>query len=396
MNLTISSTCLGLALLLVHSPLYAGQAIEIHGEYSRSVFDLPKHVYKEPVRESFVVTLDGTAWSIAVTNSVDPTMWDVVAFDGTNTITVSPTNEVKWLQLPNRDGLEFISISSSKIYDNLVDSKVFIYIPWMVYGLSPSNITSNKTGLVDIPLPWKVPRYYPTAYGYKWIIEPTPDNRFISTCSIVRDTSLDCTNELDELLRYGFDCPTNLSRFRDKLAIIGMRKEIQDGFVDTTYACTEYTNIEGTTVPKEATMMRYVHMNDGSAGNYCKINLSGSNFIVRQKVVSLLPARAGPVYVQDYRYKKMRDRRVFPYANYILEPSDTWKSADEPDLMKKADDYLNTGRQFDDFGLVYKWYTASPAFRSGARCVLLAVLLMPICIMFGKTAIRRVQNKQVQ
>jgi hypothetical protein len=385
----------GLA-LLVYWPLYGEQAIEIHGEYSHSVFDLTKNVYKEPAREYFAVTLSGTAWSIAATNSIDATKWDVVVFDGTNTTTFSPTKEVKWLQLPDREGLEFVSISSSKIYDNLVDSVLMIYIPWMVYGVCPANITPNKAGLVDIPLPWKVPRYYLTAYGYKWIIEPTPDNRFISTCNVVRDSSLDCPNELDECLRYGFDCPTNLSRFRDKCGIIKYRKEIQDGFVDATYSCTEFTNVEGTTIPKEATMMRYVHRNDGSSGNYIKASLSGSSFIIRQNLVSLLPTRTGPVYVQDYRYKKERERRIFPYANYILEPSDTWKSADDPALIKKRDDYLKTGRQFDDFGFVAKWYTLSPALKSVVRCIFLAVLLMPVCIMFWKTAIQRKQNKQIQ
>lgn len=70
--------------------LIAQQAIEIHGSYEVSMFSPPKNT---KLTAKFAVVLDGPAWSIAATNIADAMDWDMVVFDGTNTISFSPLTE---------------------------------------------------------------------------------------------------------------------------------------------------------------------------------------------------------------------------------------------------------------------------------------------------------------
>lgn len=355
--------------------LYGEQAIEIHGTYEVSMFYPPK---KTQLSASFAVVLDGKAWSIAATNNADAADWDMLVFDGTNAICFSPTNRVMWRSLPALKDLVFVSIS--RHYDEAVQSSVKLYIPWITYGLCPTNVGRNEAGLIDLPPPWMLPRRHLGAFGWKWTVEPASDGRFVDRCVVMRDSALDCRNERDELLRPGFDCPVNLDRFDEVKADIRRRKEVPDGFINCNYACTKYSNVAGIRIPVEATVSNFRPEPDGSGREIQKAILRANTFTVYDHPTSLLPGRTGPVLVQDYRYRKRRGDRVFQFAEYVLQPSNPWMGPDNVELKKKADDFVRFGRKFDDFGV---WYSLSA--KSLVRWLILLAALLPPCVILWRS-----------
>jgi thiol-disulfide isomerase/thioredoxin len=49
--------------------------------------------------------------------------------------------------------------------------------------------------------------------------------------------------------------------------------------------------------------------------------------------------------VADYRYKRANEARIFKYAEYTLKPGDSWRSADDPALLAKAEEWLKHGQE---------------------------------------------------
>jgi hypothetical protein len=362
---------------LIWQPLlYGQQAIEIHGTYEVSMFLPPKNTQ---LSASFAVVLDGQAWSIAATNNADAADWDIIVFDGTNTICFSPTNRVRWRSLPALKDLWFVSISRD--YDELVQSLIKIYIPWITYGLCPTNVSRNEAGVIDVPPPWMLPRRHLGAYGWKWVIEPASDGRFVDRCVVMRDSALDYQNPRDEFLRPGYDSPATLDLYQEAETELGIRKTIYpDGFINCKYACTKYTNIAGISIPMEATVSYFQPQPGGSAKEIQKAILRANSFSVYDRPTSLLPDRTGPVLVQDYRYRKRKDDRVFQFAEYVLQPSDAWIGPDNVELKKKADHFVNFGRKFDDFG---GWFSLSAL--SLARWLILVAILVPPCVILWRS-----------
>ncbi len=373
MNLYLKLTMVAYCLLTLQPLLYGQQAIEIHGTYAVTNFYPPKNTQ---VSASFTVVLDGQRWSIAATNADDPKDWNILVFDGTNTLCLSPTNRVKWRSLPALKDLEFVSISRD--YDALVQSSIKIYIPWITYGLCPTNVSRNEVGLIDLPVPWMLPHRNLGAYGWKWVVEPTSDARFVDKCVVVRDSTLDLENPRDELLRPSFDYPANLDLFQEAEAQIRTRKVIPDGFTNCNYVCTEYTNIAGNIIPMEAIVSNF--RPEGPGKLIQKAVLRANSFTLYDRPISLLPERMVPVLVQDYRYRKRKDDRVFQFAEYVLQPSSAWIGPDNAELKSKADNFVKFGRRFDDFGV---WFSLSS--KALVRWVILVVVLVPPCVMVWRS-----------
>ena len=53
-----------------------------------------------------------------------------------------------------------------------------------------------------------------------------------------------------------------------------------------------------------------------------------------------------PTQVADYRYKRTNSTHIYKYAEYELKPGDAWKSADDPVLLARADDWLKHGAEY--------------------------------------------------
>jgi hypothetical protein len=324
---------------------------------------------------SFAVVLDGQAWSIVATNNADPADWDMLVFDVTNTICFSPTNRVRWRSLPKLKDMMFVSISRD--YDELVQSDIKIYIPWITYGLCPTNVSRNQAGLIDLPPPWMLPRRNLGAFGYKWLIEPASNGRFVDRCAVVRDSALDCQNSRDEFLRPSFDSPVDLDRFQEEEEALRMRKQVPDGFTNCNFTCTKYTNVAGISIPMEATVINFRPDKDKEIQ---KAILRANTFTVYDRPTSLLPVRTGPLLVQDYRYRKRNNDRVFQFAEYVLQPSDTWIGPDNVELKRKADNFVEFGHKFDDFGV---WFSLSA--KSLFRWFLVVMILVPPCVILWRS-----------
>lgn len=61
-----------------------------------------------------------------------------------------------------------------------------------------------------------------------------------------------------------------------------------------------------------------------------------------------------PVWVRDYRYKKMRGKRIFPSAEYTLMPSQAWKSDADPELSARQEEWLRHGPKYGRYPIPRK------------------------------------------
>src|SRR5262249_46890236 len=98
----------------------------------------------------------------------------------------------------------------------------------------------------------------------------------------------------------------------------------------------------------------------------------------------------GETRVHDYRYRKVNEKRVFQYADYKLHPGDSWKAANDEKLLATAADWLEHGREYDDFGLIF-----GIPLKTLISWLLLAILAMvPAIILIWKKK-KQTTNKQI-
>jgi hypothetical protein len=165
---------------------------------------------------------------IAATNVADASDWSVALFDGTNSwISIPYAPHFKPQPRP-APGLVFTTISEGPAYLPAATDTVYLYMPWMVYGLRAEFFRRNGNAAVVLPLPWLIPRLQLVAYGYRWQITPLEPGGLPRTFQIIRDTSLDL-RERDEIIRPEIDYPESAEERNRYFQVMGVRTFMPDG-----------------------------------------------------------------------------------------------------------------------------------------------------------------------
>ncbi len=134
--------------------------------------------------------------------------------------------------------------------------------------------------------------------------------------------------------------------------------------------------------------LRYIGVDRGRGGcpyPFHVVTLSATNIALSSAVSSLLPHVEQPTVVKDYRYKRSNATHIFKYADYSLQPGDSWKTADDPKLLAEAADYLVHGRKYEDWANSRKMWTI---------WILLMAILAPLVIISYKNILKTKASKQ--
>ncbi len=361
---------------LVSLNSYAESAIRIAGQYNAYYYNpLTGDVHTNRTRHAaFTVILSGKQRSIFVTNTAVEgegklTPWEGVVFDGTNTYTFLPEyRSGRGTRYPVK-----VTVSPGPLFIRDFDEWLDIEVPWMTYGLNPRDVPTNDMGIVEIPLPWYDQRHNPSAYGDEWKIVASGDERFMSYCEMVGNTNLDLTLE-KELLRPTLNYPASLGTRNRYAELIGLRRDqIPQGFVEARYKCDRWLETNGFTVPMASEFARYVNV---WATNHFGFTaeLKASSVSVQPGSRSLLADPTAKTFVADYRYRREDGNRVSPSVEYVVGNGDSWKSAEDPELLRLSK--LGSAEAAD---LSY----ASDRKRSHLAWLVLAVLSFPLLLKLG-------------
>ena len=339
--------CLPVLLMLVLQQAHAEQMIQVNGEVETVRYD-PKRraaLTNSTMYVEFQVLLSGNTWKICTTNLNDRQYWAWLIYNGTNTIMLTPYGKDFGVSRPETN-LVFACVSKSPFYETVLGDRPGLSIVWLTYGLIPQIMRPNDTGLVGIPVPWLGSHFTLSAYGYNWVAT-SKDGRFVEDCKLIRDSRLDL-DEKQELLRPGFDHPTSANGLEMAQMTLAARRAVPDGFVESTYSCTRWYGTNGLRIPVASEFRRYA----SSVPDFpvYESELKAAAVTLRNELEEFLPLPRDPTVVWDYRYKRVTKTHIFKYAEYVLEPGDSWKSDSDPILMAQAEEWLKHGRKYDDLG----------------------------------------------
>ena len=373
------ATSMVLFLLLACYQNYAAQIIEIHGTYSATRYN-PRtgEIYQPPQdggisREAeFVAILSEKQVRISVTNRMDSTWWAKFVFDGTNSYTMTSYDSHAFLTNSLKPNISaYAAVSPSSYLISAVEDKLGLTVPWLTYGLWPSLVTSNQSGIVEIPLPWLASRQDLFAFGYRWNITPSADGRFVDHLAAIRDQSLDLSDD-EELLRPEIRYPTgNLGLRNWLLQKVRIRREIPTGFPGGRYACTKWYQTNGISIPLESDFKYYWK---GYPDKPCYEAILKATEIILYDAPqeNLLEKSSMPTLVQDYRYRQVQMPRIYEWAEYTNKPGDSFKPTNDPALLARTELYFKKGPRYDYYG---------PNYRRVVAITLLVTLLVPLPIM---------------
>jgi hypothetical protein len=293
---------------------------------------------------TFVARLSGAGWSVSVTNlERGITWWAQRLYDGSNTYVLRPSGGGFYYTNPPNPHLQLATISPSAAAITLDADPLGAALVSITYGLSPLSFSTNQTGFVEMPLPWTVVRDNPDAYGFKWVIHASEGGRFLQDFAVFREKALDLP-ERDELLRPQLDYPETLPIYQDYMKELRMRRASPQGYRRAQYACTAWYHTNNLVLPKAAKLEVYLPPIDGSLPGRIW-NLQATNMTFRAGTEGVLPKIAVETAVADYRYKRGNEARIFKYAEYTLKPGDSWRSAEDPELLAKAEEWLKLGQE---------------------------------------------------
>jgi hypothetical protein len=300
-------------------------------EYART--GVPLH--DRDLKVNFTILLSGEKWQIFATNANNLKEWETLTFDGVDTFGLMP---YEGHIVAQRNCDLYGSVNSGNGYRVSTASYVGIVYPWLAFVFRPP--VGNDT----MTLPW-APASWVSAYGYRWLINYSGDNAFIEGFKIIRDKSLDLDEkgEFARLTAY----PNTAKEFSDQLTGMALRNKIPNGFTNSTLEVREWANYSNLKIPKLAEIRRYKFLNGNSELAF-EAKISLRTVTVDPGEISV-PGLSGPAYVRDTRYAAKRDGRFFPYAEYTN--SNTWKPANDPDLLAQADAFLKNGPKMGDYGV---------------------------------------------
>jgi hypothetical protein len=365
-----------LALALMPQVVLGQKSVELTGELNLKAGN-PKTgapYTNQESHSSFTVTFLGDSWKICATNLLDKRWWEEIAWDGTNIYTIEPQDGNYYFNIPPT-GTNLVTIRGSQFFEIGRDDPLGVAALWIAYGLAPQTVTTNKMGLREVPLPWDYPRNHPDAYGYNWIMTPSPDGRFLEDCKMVRDQSLDL-NDKDESLRSEVDYPVGTKERNHFKVGLTIKKSVPTDFVAARYHCAEWYHTNGMTIPAASELTIYYYgPKNYFTHPYKTAEIKATSVKVHDEMEKVLPPVTAVTQVEDYRYKRMNKTRVFRYGEYTLNASDLWKSGNDPKLLAQADYGLKHGPRIDDLGV---------ASRNVVAWVLLAFMVIPpIVIIFA-------------
>lgn len=227
-------------------------------------------------------------------------------------------------------------------------SFVDTHIPWIAYCLQPSDITPHMhTPGVN----W---RNNVNTYGWRWTnVVASPDGRFLQDFIIVRDTSVDFSDQ-HELLRTNLEYPRTIDNLQNQNRYLAYRNSIPDGWVTATYACKQWCKTNGYTIPLSVEVTNYVYSGGRTLITSSRIIQADTIGFSEEKTASA-PPLAEKSYIRDYRYTRRDDNRMFPYAEYV--GSGSWKPDNDPELLAQANRYMKYGPKFGGFGVVSKVFS---------------------------------------
>jgi len=331
--------------LLASLETSSAQVVRITGKYSIVNYAGGKPVETQSV--DYAVTLGANSWGITATNRQEQE-WESLSYDGTNTYLLMPLKrhfdfsliDSNTFATPPRESVFFGTINAGPRYNMPVISYVELWFPWMVYCLSPHDVSP------DMPLLWKTHTMTLGAYGFRWNIVPSSDGNRIQSIAVVKDKSLDMADK-GEFLRPAYDYPRTREWFASQVRSLTSRRGIPNGFVEATYTCGEWYDTSGMVLPKAAEFIQFVYWGERSFPIEA-LTLKADEAVVINGAVQP-PLLTGPTYVRDYRYASRTEDRIYPYAHYSVT-SGAWRSSDDAELLAQREDYLHNGPKFGGFG----------------------------------------------
>jgi hypothetical protein len=337
-------------LIAVSQFAHAESATKIDGILNASRYNpvLGTPLSNTTVQVSFTATISNGKWSICVTNLDNKAWWGEIFCDGTNIYTLNPEGDL-WLDEPPGTDHLFSTVSPAPLYVAPVDDTLGLATIYVTYALSPKLLAPGKNGVIEMPLPWNLGRSSPKGNGFKW--EITSDSDFIGSFRIIRDNSLDLSDQ-DEMLRQEIDFPHKIEDRNSYLASLNYRKTIPNGYTQAEFAVTSTYDTNHTQIPKSSELKYYMYSSSVKhpfVHPIYKSSLKATNLAFLDDYQSEVPPTDVEADVHDYRYKKLVNGQVFNYADYKLHPGETWKAADDAALLQQREHYLKHGARISSF-----------------------------------------------
>jgi hypothetical protein len=298
----------------------------------------------------FLAVISGDQYRLCVTNVASPRWWAQFVYDGTNSYTLLPFSDA--LRVPYGRGGDLmppdrsipkVIIAPSGQFVQSVPENLGLQLVWLTYGFRSVIHKTNANGAIDMPL--SVARRNPGAYGYEWVVKLTEDGTFLKECLIRRNAGLDLP-DAEELLRSELNYPESQQEYdmyRDALAV---RKAIPTGYVKARYICTQWRDVGGVTIPFGGEMEVGLDPVYSKPFRIAKLQAIEATVL---ETLDLLPKITATTTVEDYRYKRTNHDRIFKYAEYTLQPGDSWRDHNDEVLLAQASAWLSHGRKYFAF-----------------------------------------------
>ncbi len=318
-------------------------AITLQGEYTVVEYQGQNAKGQEILQADFSAHVKANSWSISATNRQNLAKWLQLAYDGTNTVALMPYEGHFAVPAPQKSK-HFATISPTWQYFTTVTDELYMFVPWVAFGLSPNNLKAINTELLHLPAPWKYSRKNVSAYGYEWRVGAPPNSRFVTKVEVVRNALLDLPFE-KELLRPDLIYPATISDYDRQRDLWAFRKAIPSGFVDATYECLQWRTLNGTAIPASAIFRHFKLAKDGKPYLRFSVTLTVTGASLEEIVGDLLPALTEATYTRDSRYTRRNEARIYRHATYV-QPPGKWRAGDDPKLIAEAEEYLKSGPRF--------------------------------------------------
>jgi hypothetical protein len=345
---------------------------------------------ENPQKVDFMAVISEKQVRISVTNQENPKWWAEFIYDGTNSYTLNSYDFRSFRTNFLKPGISaYAAVSPSPYLISDVEDNLGLTAPWLTYGLWPSLVTSNQNGVVEMPLPWMASRQDLFAFGYRWNITPSADGRFVDHLAAIRDQSLDLSDE-NELLRPEIRYPTGDLGFRNwLLQKVRIRREIPTGFPGGRYVCTKWYQTNGISIPLESDFKYYWKVARGKPypdkPTYEAILKATEIKLYDDTSENLLEKPNMSTLVHDYRYRQVRMPRIYEWAEYTNKPGDSFKAANDPEIIAQRESYFKHGPRYDYYGA------------NGKRIVvivLLVTLLFPLLVLLSRVKKRNKQTRK--